>query len=137
MKKLCAVAASIVALTFAGSANAADAVLSGTVKSAAGEVLGGVTVSAKADGQTITTTVFTDESGQYYFPPLPAAKYRVWAQALGFEAARAQVDLAAARQQDLALKPITDPERQIRQLPGDLMLAGLPEESADDLRMKR
>jgi len=124
-------------MTSAFAARAADVVLSGTVKSAAGEVLGGVTVSAKADGQTITTTVFTDESGQYYFPPLPAATYRVWAQALGFEAARTQVDLAAARQQDLALKPIADVERRIRQLPGDLMLAGLPEESADDLRMKR
>jgi len=139
MRKLCALAGCtvLIAMTSAFAARAADVVLSGTVKSAAGEVLGGVTVSAKADGQTITTTVFTDESGQYYFPPLPAATYRVWAQALGFEAARTQVDLAAARQQDLALKPIADVERRIRQLPGDLMLAGLPEESADDLRMKR
>jgi streptogramin lyase len=120
-----------------GAAIAADVVLSGTVKSATGEPMAGVTVSAKAEGQTITTTVFTDESGQYYFPALPAAKYRVWAQALGFETARGAVDLASARKSDLALKPITDPERQIRQLPGDLMLAGLPEETPDDLRMKR
>jgi streptogramin lyase len=120
-----------------GAAIAADVVLSGTVKSATGEPMAGVTVSAKAEGQTITTTVFTDESGQYYFPALPAANYRVWAQALGFETARGAVDLASARKSDLALKPITDPERQIRQLPGDLMLAGLPEETPDDLRMKR
>ena len=65
--------------------------------------MGGVTVSAKAEGQTITTTVFTDESGQYYFPALPAAKHRVWAQALGFEPARSAVDLAAARKADLVL----------------------------------
>ena len=79
-------------------ASAADVVLSGTIKSAAGEPMGGVTVSAKAEGETITTTVFTDKSGTLYFPALPAAKYRVWAQALGFETARGAVDLASARQ---------------------------------------
>jgi streptogramin lyase len=120
-----------------GAAIAADVVLSGTIKSATGNPMEGVTVSAKADGQTITTTVFTDESGTYYLPPLPAGKYRVWAQAIGFETARGAVDLGTARRTDLVLKPITDLERQIRQLPGDLMLAGLPEETPDDVRMKR
>src|SRR5215831_5604983 len=118
-------------------AQAGEAGLTGTVKSAGGETMGGVTVSAKADGATITTTVFTDEAGAYYFPPLPAGKYRVWAQALGFEPAKGEIDLGAAQRQDFQLTPITDPERQVRQLPGDLMLAGLPEETADDLRMKR
>ena len=47
------------------SAQAADALLSGSITSAAGEKLGGVTVSAKAEGATITTTVFTDETGNY------------------------------------------------------------------------
>ncbi|MFL5095582.1 MAG: carboxypeptidase regulatory-like domain-containing protein [Xanthobacteraceae bacterium] len=116
---------------------AADLLLSGTITSAAGEAMGGVTVSAKADGGTITTTVFTDEAGTYYFPALAAGKYRVWAQALGFETAKGEVDLAAGRRQDFSLKPMTDAERQVRQLPGDLMLAGLPEETPDDLRMKR
>jgi len=41
----------------------ADALLSGAVRSAQGEKMGGVTVSAKPEGGTITTTVFTDESG--------------------------------------------------------------------------
>ena len=63
--------------------------------------MGGVTVSAKADGATITTTVFTDETGNYYFPPLPAGKYRVWAQALGFEAAKTEIDLSAAKPRQL------------------------------------
>ena len=49
----------------------ADALLSGTVKSSDGKAMGGVTVSAKPDGGTITTTVFTDDAGQYYFPALP------------------------------------------------------------------
>ena len=70
---------------FATPALAADQLLSGAIASASGEKLGGVTVSAKLDGSTITTSVYTDEQGNYYFPPLPAGKYRVWAQALAFE----------------------------------------------------
>src|SRR4029079_7385353 len=53
-------------------ASAADVLLSGTVSSAAGEKMGGVTVSAKEIGKTIATTVFTDTAGDYVFPPLPA-----------------------------------------------------------------
>ncbi len=82
----------------ASSADAAEVVLSGSIKSAAGEKMGGVTVSAKAEGSTITTTVFTDEAGDYYFPPLEAGKYRVWAQALSFETAKSEVDLAAKQE---------------------------------------
>jgi hypothetical protein len=87
-----------VAATFGvTAASAADVILSGAIKSAAGKKLGGVTVSAKADGQPITTTVFTDESGSYYFPPMPAGKYHVWAQALTFNTAKSDVDLGAAK----------------------------------------
>ena len=51
--------------------------LTGGVKSESGQKMEGVTVSVKGEGQTITTTVFTDERGNYYFPPLPKGKYRV------------------------------------------------------------
>ena len=51
----------------------ADALLSGTIKSSDGKAMGGITVSAKPDGGTITTTVFTDADGNFYFPALPAA----------------------------------------------------------------
>src|SRR5262249_61084382 len=88
---------------------AADHLLSGTVASAAGETLGGVTVLAKADGSTITTSVYTDEQGGYYFPPLPAGKYTVWAQALAFEIAKGEVDLTAARRGGLPLEQIAKP----------------------------
>src|SRR5439155_12531330 len=115
----------------APSADAAEVVLSGSIKSAAGEKIEGITVSAKAEGGTITTTVFTDASGAYYFPPLEAGKYKVWAQALSFETAKSDVDLAAKKNQDFVLKSMTDFEAQVRQLPGDLILAGLPEESND------
>src|SRR3984893_2734842 len=115
------------------SAQAADALLSGSITSAAGEKLAGVTVSAKAEGATITTTVFTDESGNYYFPPLPTGKYRVWAQALTFATAKNDVDLTAARHQDFKLGTLADFERQ---LPGDLDIASLPDDTPDDARLK-
>ena len=117
------------------SAGAADVLLSGAVKSASGEPMSGVTVSAKAD--TITTTVFSDAAGNYYFSPLPSGKYRVWVQALSFATAKSDVDLAASRQQDFTLQPIADFEQQVRQLPGDLILAGLPEDTPDDKRLKQ
>src|SRR5262245_29088644 len=105
-------------------AKAADAVLSGSITSAAGEKLGGITVSAKPVGGTITTTVFTDARGDYYFSPLPAGKYRVWAQAVSFATAKAEVDLSAARKQDFVLAC-------------NVMLNALPEETEQDKRMKR
>jgi streptogramin lyase len=115
-------------------AHAADVVLSGTITSAQGEKLGGITVSAKPAGGTITTSVFTDANGDYFFSPLPAGKYRVWAQAVTFETTKAEVDLASARKQDFTLKPNKD---FVRQLPGNAVLAALPEESEQDKRMKR
>ena len=94
MKKLTLVRlAAAFAVTMVAPAALADAILSGVIKLPSGDTMGGVMVSAKADGATITTTVFTDASGAYYFPPLPNGTYRVWAQALTFETARAQVAL--------------------------------------------
>jgi streptogramin lyase len=115
---------------------AADVVLTGAIKSPSGEEMAGVTVSAKAEGQTITTTVFTDEAGSFYFPPLPSGAYRVWAQALGFETARAEIDSAATRRADFTLRPIADFERQVRQLPGEMLLAALPEDTEHDHQLK-
>src|SRR3979490_1053256 len=115
-------------------AQAADALLSGSITSAGGEKMGGVAASPKADGGTITTSVYTDETGNYYFPPLPAGKYRVWAQALTYGTADAQVDLAANKAQDFTLSPLKD---YVRQLPGDLIMAALPEDTEHDKKMKR
>src|SRR5580692_2377137 len=114
---LLASAATMVIAAAATPTMAADQVLNGAISSSAGEKLGGVTVSARQDGSTITTSVYTDDTGNYYFPPLPAGKYQVWAQALSFETTKAAVDLAAAAHQDLSLQPITDPEARVRQLP--------------------
>ena len=129
-------ALTIVAVLSASAAHAAEgeAFLAGAVKSASGEPMGGVTVSAKGEGRTITTSVFTDEQGRYYFPALPSGPYRVWAQARGFEPARAEVALAATRQLDFALRPAED---FVRQLTGDQLVAALPEDTPEDRRLKR
>jgi streptogramin lyase len=116
---------------------AADQLLSGMIKSSTGEIMGGVTVSAKPDGGTVTTTVYTDEAGNYYFPPLPAGKYRVWAQAISYQTAKGEVDLSANGKHDFSLAPMNDPERTFQQLPGNLVLSALPETTQDDQRMKR
>jgi virginiamycin B lyase len=118
-------------------ASAADHILTGSVASASGEKLGGATVSARLESSTVTNSVYTDESGNYYFPPMAAGKYKVWAQALSFERALGDVDLSANKQQNLTLTTINDPERRWRQLPGELMVASLPEETADDARIKK
>src|SRR4051794_22800229 len=89
---------------------AADALLAGTITSAAGDNMGGVTVSAKAEGSTITTSVYTDEAGRYYFPALPEGKYRVWAQALTFQTARDNFDLTKATRQNFVLQPMASQE---------------------------
>src|ERR1700719_3627281 len=115
------------------TAHAADAVLSGTIKSVDGEVMGGVTVSARADGSNVVTSVFTDEAGNYYFPPLAQGKYKVWAQAIAFDTGRGEVALGAARRQDFTLKPIAD---FVRQLPGDMVIAALPDATPEDATMK-
>jgi streptogramin lyase len=123
------------ALLFAPpTTQAADFILTGTIRSASGEAMGGATISAKPEGGTVTTSVFTDESGNYYFPALPAGKYTVWAQALTFEAARNSVELNAVRRQDFTLRPM---EEYAKQLPGDVFLQSLPMETNDDLRMQR
>ncbi|HEY6864776.1 MAG TPA: carboxypeptidase regulatory-like domain-containing protein [Burkholderiales bacterium] len=129
--------AALALLCVVGSAHAADALLSGAVRSAQGEKMGGVTVSAKPEGGTITTTVFTDESGEYFFPALASGKYRVWAQALGYRTSRSPVDLSSSAKQDFTLARMTTAEAVYRQLPGHLMLASLPEDTPQDRRMKR
>ena len=119
------------------AAMAADQSLSGAISSSAGAKLDGVTVSAKQDGGTITTSVYTDEAGNYYFPPLPAGKYQVWAQALSFETSKGAVDLSAPSHHDIVLNPITDPEARIRQMPPEMLVDALPDQNEDDARIKK
>src|SRR3954468_13656942 len=99
---LLASAASVIMMS---GAQAADQVLSGAITSASGQKLEGVTVSAKRDGTTITTSVYTDQDGNYYFPAMAEGKYQVWAQALSFETAKGAVALTATRKHNTSLKP--------------------------------
>src|SRR6202165_2629022 len=115
----------------------ADALLSGSVKSSDGKAMGGITVSAKPDGSTITTTVFTDTDGNFFFPALANGSYRVWAQALSYQTAKGAVDLTANRKQDFTLTAMSDPEATFKQLPGNLMLDALPQRTPAEGRMKR
>jgi streptogramin lyase len=111
-----------------------DGLFSGTVKSALGVKMSGVTVSAKAEGTTITTSVFTDEEGTYYFPPISTGRYKIWAQVDGFDTARADIDVSATKHQDFILMPAKDIGKQ---LTGDQLLASLPDDTPDDRRLKR
>src|ERR1700731_4830900 len=108
-------------------------ILTGTVKSASGEKLNGATVSARLDGSTITTSVFTDEQGNYYFPAMDAGKYHVWAQVETFQAGKADVELNATRHQDFALAPL---KNYAKQLSSDELFASMPESTQDEKRLK-
>jgi len=125
------------ALVVVTASHAADQILAGAIAARSGQKLEGVTVSAKLEGSTITTSVYTDETGNYYFPPLAAGKYKVWAQALGFETAKGEVDLSAAKQQNLVLKAMTDQEQIIRQMPGEMLVEALPDATEADARIKK
>src|SRR4030095_10793352 len=102
----------------------------------AGEKMGVGPGWRKAEGAPITTSVYTDEAGGYYFPPLPEGKYRVWAQALTFQTAKGNVELTKTTHKDFVLSPMTNQEDWVRQLPGDEFLAALPGDTPDDYRMK-
>ena len=107
----------------------------GIVTSTSGESLQGVTVSARSPGRNVTTSVFTDGDGEYYFPPLEAGRpYKVWAQAQAFEAGRADVALSeVAARQDFTLTPTADFHNQ---LTGAQWYAALPDGTREDRRMK-
>jgi len=111
-------------------------ILNGIVRGPDGNAMEGVTVSAAAVNGTITTSVFTDTQGHYYFPVAAAGKYRVSAQAVGYQAGRAEVELNSKQgtRQDFALKTLKDFERQ---LTSPEWLAALPDEKAEDIRLKQ
>src|ERR1700683_3000265 len=134
--KLLASVASLVVIGFVAPASA-DQLLTGSIASATGQKLDGVQVSAKKEGSTITTSVYTDENGDYFFPPLADGKYQVWAQALGLNTVRDAVDLSATRHQDLKLAAIADLEARYRQLPPEMMVAALPDATAEDANIKK
>jgi streptogramin lyase len=79
--------------------------------------------------------VYSDGQGRFYFPALSGGRYRVWAQAVGYQADRAEFELLPSRpiHQNFTLKAIPNFERQ---LTSPEWLSSLPDENSADRRMK-
>jgi streptogramin lyase len=109
--------------------------LTGLARAMGGQPMEGVVVSARAVEKSVTTSVLTDDRGEYVFPQLEAGRYDVWAQAVGYETARAQVTIEAARRahQAFTLNTIKDFTPQLT--PSE-WLAALPEDTREQRRMK-
>jgi len=90
------VAGVLAGLMMAG-ANAQTAALTGQVSSAEEGAMEGVLVSAKKQGSTITTTVVTNDKGQFSFPAdrIEPGHYNITIRAAGY-------DLVGPRQVDVA-----------------------------------
>jgi streptogramin lyase len=114
---------------------APSAMLAGIVISAEGKPLEGIGVSARGANNTFTTTVYTDDSGKYFFPAMPAGEYRMWAQAVGFETFKTNATIASGskKQVDMKLATLADFHKQ---LSGTEWAESLPEDTPDDRRMK-
>ena len=109
--------------------------LVGTVRTGDGQPLEGVAVSARETGSTITRTVFTDQGGEFFFPALSVGRYRLWAQATGFDAARADValDPAHTTRHAFTMQPLADITMQLM---GSEWLESLPSATKEQRRMR-
>ena len=126
---------SAVVTTAQSDRGALAAGLIGAVRGPDREPLGGIAVYAKAVDKTITTTVFTDEQGEYVFPAFAPGTYRMWAQAVGFETSHATVTLQGEQRtaQAFALRTIAD---FTPQLSAAEWMAALPVDTKEQRRMK-
>ena len=85
-------------------------------------------VSAKAARRDHHHERLHRRTGNYYFPPLPAGQVPgVGAGARRFDTAKGDVDLGTTRRQNFVLEPL---EEFVRQLPGNMLLAALPDETS-------
>ena len=103
--------------------------ITGSVKDSSGKTLNGVFVSAKRDGATFTTTVYSDDAGKFRFPELVVGTYAVTAHAGGFKAhqrSNIAVKDGALAPMDFALEVETRPEELIKQARASEWLASLP-----------
>src|SRR5258708_17287043 len=135
----CQLLASVAGVVLVGAVStaSADQLLTGSITSASGQKLEGVQVSAKKEGSTITTSVYTDLNGEYFFPAMADGKYRVWAQALGFENSKGEGELTAAKHQDFKLAAITDPDQKLKQMPSGMLAPALADQTEPDPQVKR
>ena len=109
--------------------------LTGVTRAVGGQTIEGVVISARAADKSVTTSVFTDDRGEYVFPSLESGRYDVWAQAVGYETARAQVTVDPSRKshQAFTLRTIED---FTPQLTPTEWLSALPEDTKEQRRIK-
>ena len=120
----------------AAQSAAAPGVVQGTITSADGAAMEGVTVSARAADASFTTTVYTDQDGNYEFPPIDGGQYSIWAQAVGFEADRSEFAMAGATvDRDFTMAPLTNTADIVKQMSGVEYLQSLPQSTPADRRM--
>jgi len=110
--------------------------LAGAVRDSHGKALGGVSVSVRSTQQTYTTSVYTDEHGEYIFPRLPEGQYSLWAQAASFTTARATLKLVGRHttRRNLTMRPLANFESQ---LTGVEWYDALPDDTREHQRMKQ
>jgi streptogramin lyase len=129
----------LMGLSAAQGQSAINTPLLGTVKSSNGKPMEGVAVSVRANGTTFRTTVYTEQDGRYFFPPMapPMADglYEVWAQAVGFRADRFAISLSAGKseQQNFTMEPLQDFSTQLSSIG---WMESLPGDTAQDRRAK-
>jgi streptogramin lyase len=118
-----------------GHAQSGETILTGKITSATGGGMEGVIVSARRLGSTFTTSVYSDSTGQYYFPKLQQGRYHIWAQAVGFDAPIYENATLSGpvHRQDMVMKALPNYEMQLR---GDEWVASLPENTDQDRKMK-
>ena len=109
--------------------------LTGKIQAANGKPLEGVTVSARDVEKPFTTSVFTDEHGNYFFPVLDKGRYRLWAQAVGFETQRTELNLDPAKEsrENFTLKTLDD---FTMQLSASEWVDALPGDTFENRRLK-
>ncbi len=120
----------------AAAPQVAPPALTGVIRDSRGKPLNGVAVSARSTARTFTTSVYTDERGEYVFPQLAAGQYQLWAQAVTFATERAELKLDGQRtvSRNLNLKPLANYEAQ---LTGVEWFDALPEDTANRKRLKQ
>jgi mono/diheme cytochrome c family protein len=93
-----------------------------------------VIVSAQIEGEPIATSVYSQADGRYFFPPMKAGKYKMWAQSIGLERAESSADIApGTKRVDFKMKETTD---LFPQVSGYQVMAALPEDTPAHRRGK-
>ena len=105
----------------------------GSVLSPDGKPIEGVTVSVRGENEPYVTTVYTNQKGFYVFPPLGSTtKYKLWAQAMGFQTAKA--DASPGKEVPVLHLQVLDDFS--KQMTGVEWMNSFPENTPEDRREK-